>query len=125
MTVEEKVKKTDEVKGGVDLEGEEEPRIGVFVCHCGHNIADTVDVASVADYAKELPNVVKAEHYMFMCSKPGVQMLKDSIEELGVNRTVVASCSKNQHGRTFATAIEDMGLNRHRQQQVNVMEFNS
>jgi len=104
---------------------EEEPRIGVFVCHCGHNIAGTVDVAKVADYAKDLPNVVKAEHYMFMCSKPGVQMLKDSIEDLDVNRTVVASCSKNQHGRTFANAIEEMGLNKHRHQQVNIREFNS
>jgi heterodisulfide reductase subunit A len=124
MTIkEEKVKSTEEVKGGT--EEIEEPRIGVFVCHCGHNIAGTVDVAKVAKYAKKLPNVVKAEHYMFMCSKPGVQMVKDSIEELGVNRTVVASCSKNQHGRTFAKAIEEMGLNRHRHQQVNVREFNS
>ena len=126
MTVEEKVKKTDEIKGGADCkEAEEEPRIGVFVCHCGHNIAGTVDVAKVAEYAKTLPNVVKAEHYMFMCSKPGVQMLKDSIEELGVNRTVVASCSKNQHGRTFANAIQEEGLNKHRHQQVNIREFNS
>jgi heterodisulfide reductase subunit A len=101
----------------------EEPRIGVFVCHCGHNIAGTVDVAEVAEYASTLPNVVKAEHYMFMCSKPGVQMVKDSIKELGVTQTVVASCSKNQHGRTFAKAIEEMGLNKHKHQQVNVREF--
>jgi heterodisulfide reductase subunit A len=103
----------------------DEPRIGVFVCHCGHNIAGTVDVARVTDYVKDLPDVVKAENYMFMCSKPGVQMLKDSIEELDVNRTVVASCSKNQHGKTFAKAIEEMGLNKHRHQQVNIREFNS
>jgi heterodisulfide reductase subunit A len=107
----------------VESEGKEEPRIGVFMCHCGHNIADTVDVSKVAKYVETLPNVVKAEHYMFMCSKPGVQMVKDSIEQLGVNRTVVASCSKNQHGRTFAKAIEDVGLNKHRHQQVNVREF--
>ncbi len=101
----------------------EEPRIGVFVCHCGHNIAGSVDVAEVADYAKNLPNVVKAEHYMFMCSKPGVQMVKDSIRENGVNRTVVASCSKNQHGRTFARAISEEGINKHKHQQVNVREY--
>ncbi|MFX0057102.1 MAG: 4Fe-4S binding protein [Candidatus Heimdallarchaeota archaeon] len=124
MTIkEEKVKSSDKIKGGI--ESDEEPRIGVFVCHCGHNIAGTVDVSKVADYAKDLPNVVRAEHYMFMCSKPGVQMIKDSIEDLGVNRTVVASCSKNQHGRTFARTIEEMGLNKHRHQQVNVREFNS
>ena len=122
---EDKVKKSDEIKGEADSEKEEEPRIGVFVCHCGHNIAGTVDVAEVAEYAEHLPNVIKAEHYMFMCSKPGVQMLKDSIEELDVNRTVVASCSKNQHGRTFAKAIEEMGLNRHKHQQVNIREYNS
>jgi len=106
-----------------ESEGSEEPRIGVFCCHCGHNIAGTVDVAQVADYAKTLPNVVKAEHYMFMCSKPGIQMLKDSIKELGVNRTVVASCSKNQHGVTFAKAIAEEGINKHRHQQVNVREY--
>ncbi|MHA1112497.1 MAG: FAD-dependent oxidoreductase, partial [Promethearchaeota archaeon] len=107
----------------VEPETEEEPRIGVFVCHCGHNIAGTVDVEKVAESAKNLPNVVKAEHYMFMCSKQGVQMVQDSIKELGVNRTVVASCSKSQHGITFAKAIAEMGLNKHKHQQVNVREF--
>lgn len=124
MTIkEEKVEKTENVNEISKESDTEEPRIGVFVCHCGHNIASTVDVAKVADYAGSLPNVVKAEHYMFMCSKPGVQMVKDSIKELGVNRTVVASCSKNQHGKTFARAIEEVGLNKHRHQQVNVREY--
>ena len=104
-------------------EDSEEPRIGVFVCHCGHNIAGTVDVAKVAEYAGTLPNVIKAEHYMFMCSKPGVQMVKDSIKELGVNRTVVASCSKNQHGKTFAKAIAEEGINKHKHQQVNIRGY--
>jgi heterodisulfide reductase subunit A len=122
---ENQVLETEEIGSNAGSEKEEESRIGVFICHCGHNIAGTVDVAKVAEYAEKLPNVVRAEHYMFMCSKPGVQMLKDSITELDVNRTVVASCSKNQHGRTFAKAIEEMGLNKHRHQQVNVREFNS
>lgn len=107
----------------VEPEADEEPRIGVFVCHCGHNIAGTVDVDAVAKSAESLPNVVKAEHYMFMCSKQGVKMLQDSVKELGVNRTVVASCSKSQHGVTFANAIKEVGLNKHRHQQVNVREF--
>ena len=116
--------KEDKMEGiKTESEDSEEPRIGVFVCHCGHNIAGAVDVAEVADYAKNLPNVVKAEHYMFMCSKPGVQMVKDSIRENGVNRTVVASCSKNQHGRTFARAISEEGINKHKHQQVNVREY--
>jgi heterodisulfide reductase subunit A len=117
------VKEEKMEKSKVESIESEEPRIGVFVCHCGHNIAGTVDVAKVADYAKKLPNVVKAEHYMFMCSKPGVQMVKDSIKELGVNRTVVASCSKNQHGKTFARAIAEEGINKHKHQQVNVREY--
>ena len=124
MTIkEEKVEKTENANEISKESDTEEPRIGVFVCHCGHNIASTVDVAKVANYAGSLPNVAKAEHYMFMCSKPGVQMVKDSIKELGINRTVVASCSKNQHGKTFARAIEEMGLNKHRHQQVNVREY--
>jgi heterodisulfide reductase subunit A len=81
---EEKVKDTEDIGEKAKQEDDEEPRIGVFVCHCGHNIAGTVDVAKVAEYASTLPNVVKAEHYMFMCSKPGVQMVKDSIHELHV-----------------------------------------
>ena len=125
MTVKDEVKETEHLGEKAETEESEEPRIGVFVCHCGHNIAGTVDVAKVAEYASKLPNVVKAEHYMFMCSKPGVQMVKDSIEELGVNRTVVASCSKNQHGKTFAKAIEEVGLNKHRHQQVNIREYDS
>ncbi len=117
------VKENNIKESSVVPEDSEEPRIGVFVCHCGHNIAGTVDVAKVAEYAKTLPNVVTAEHYMFMCSKPGVQMVKDSIKELGVNRTVVASCSKNQHGKTFARAIAEEGINKHRHQQVNIREY--
>ena len=122
MTVEEPEMKP-EVNQDNQNGSEEEPKIGVYVCHCGHNIAGTVDVAKVAEYAGTLPDVVEAKHYMFMCSKPGVQLIKDDIEEKGINRTVVASCSKNQHGRTFAKTIEEMGLNKHLHQQVNVREF--
>ncbi|MFX1337843.1 MAG: NAD(P)-binding protein, partial [Promethearchaeota archaeon] len=124
MTIkEEKTEKIEDVAPEIGIEQTDEPRIGVFVCHCGHNIAGTVDVEKVAKYASTLPNVVEAKDYMFMCSKPGVQLVKDAIKEKGVNRTVVASCSKNQHGKTFARAIEEMGLNKHRHQQVNVREF--
>ncbi|MCP4764004.1 MAG: CoB--CoM heterodisulfide reductase iron-sulfur subunit A family protein [archaeon] len=104
-------------------EKDEEPKIGVFVCHCGHNIAGTVDVAKVIDDVKDLPNVVEAQHYMFMCSKQGIKLIKDSIKEKGINRTVVASCSKTQHGPTFAKAIEEEGLNKHLHFQANVREF--
>jgi len=122
MTVEDSESKP-EVNQEKQNGSEEETKIGVYVCHCGHNIAGTVDVAKVAEFAGTLPNVVEAKHYMFMCSKPGVQLIKDDIEEKGINRTVVASCSKNQHGRTFAKTIEEMGLNKHLHQQVNIREF--
>ena len=68
-------------KNNYSEDSEEEPRIGVYICHCGHNIAGTVDVADVAEFASNLPNVVEAKHYMFMCSKQGVQLLKDAIKE--------------------------------------------
>lgn len=101
----------------------EEPRIGVFICHCGHNIADTVNVEKVTEASKKLPNVVDAQHYMFMCSKPGINLIKQAIKEKGINRTVVASCSKTQHGPTFARAIQEEGINKHLHQQVNIREF--
>ncbi len=127
MTVEKEKVKDSELSPEVGQESpkrsDEEPKIGVYVCHCGHNIAGTVDVAEVAKYAGTLPDVAEAKHYMFMCSKPGVQLIKDDIEQKGINRTVVASCSKNQHGKTFARTIEEMGLNKHLHQQVNVREF--
>ncbi len=101
----------------------EEPRIGVFVCHCGHNIAGSVDVKKVVNCVKDLPNVEIAQDYMFMCSKPGIQLIKEAVEEKGLNRTVVASCSITQHGPTFSRAIEEAGLNKHLHQQVNIREF--
>jgi heterodisulfide reductase subunit A len=101
----------------------EEPRIGVFVCHCGHNIAGTVNVEKVVDEVKNLPNVVEAQHYMFMCSKQGIDLIKQSIREKGVNRTVVASCSVTQHGPTFARAIQEEGLNKHLHFQSNIREY--
>ena len=101
----------------------EEPKIGVFICHCGHNIAGTVDVDKVIKDVKDLPNVVVAQDHIFMCSKQGVKMVQDAITESGCNRTVVASCSKNQYVRTFAKAIEEVGLNKHLHHQVNVREF--
>jgi len=103
--------------------GREKPRIGVFICHCGHNIADKVNVDKVTEFAKTLPNVEHAENYMFMCSKPGTEIIKKAIHEKGINRTVVASCSRTQHGPTFARTIEEEGLNRHLHEQVNIREW--
>lgn len=88
-----------------------EPRVGVYVCHCGFNIAATVDVEAVRDLAADKPNVVVARDYPFMCSNTGQDLIKRDIEENGVNRVVVAACSPLMHEPTFRAAGEEAGLN--------------
>jgi heterodisulfide reductase subunit A len=97
-------------------------RIGVFVCHCGTNIADKVDVDAVADYAAGLPGVVVARTYQYMCSDPGQDLLKQEIEESNLNRVVVASCSPLMHELTFRRAVEEAGLNPFQFQMANIRE---
>ena len=89
----------------------EEVKIGVYVCHCGLNIADIVDVEEVSKYATTLPAVVVSRNYKFMCSDPGQNMIKEDIKELGLNRVVVASCSPLMHEPTFRRAIQEAGVN--------------
>ena len=100
----------------------EEPRIGVFVCHCGHNIAGTVDVVKVAEMAKNLPGVVFSTDEMFMCSDAGQVLIKEKIEEHNLNRVVVASCSPRMHEPTFRRVVEEVGMNRYLFEQVNLRE---
>jgi len=99
-----------------------EPRIGVYICHCGSNIAATVDVEEVAEYAKTLPAVVISRDYKFMCSDPGQDLIKKDIRELGVNRVVVASCSPQMHEPTFRRAVQDAGLNPYYFEMANIRE---
>ena len=82
-------------------------RIGVYVCHCGSNIAQTVDVEAVAEHAKTIPGVVVAKAYKYMCSDPGQEIVKRDIVEHQLNRVVVASCSPLMHERTFRKVCED------------------
>jgi heterodisulfide reductase subunit A-like polyferredoxin len=103
---------------GVD----EESRIGVFVCHCGHNIAGTVDVETVAKTASHYPNVAFSTDFMFMCSDAGQTLIKDKVKELNLNRVVVASCSPRMHEPTFRRVVEEAGLNRYLYEQVNLRE---
>ncbi len=86
-------------------------RVGVYICHCGSNIAGYLDVEKLTDYAQSLDAVVIARHYAFMCSDPGQDLIKDDIRELGLNRILVASCSPNLHMRTFRDACAAAGLN--------------
>jgi len=97
-------------------------RIGVYVCRCGTNIAETVDVESVVAHAKELNNVVWADEYSFLCSDPGQDLIKKGIQENGVNRVVVASCSPLMHELTFQKACGDAGLNPFFLQMTNIRE---
>ncbi|OFW67696.1 MAG: pyridine nucleotide-disulfide oxidoreductase [Actinobacteria bacterium RBG_16_68_21] len=98
------------------------PRIGVYVCHCGFNIAATVDVAAVREVAEGRPDVVVARDYQFMCSNAGQDLIKQDIEELGVNRVVVAACSPLMHEPTFRGAAEAAGLNPYLVQIANIRE---
>jgi heterodisulfide reductase subunit A len=99
-----------------------EPKIGVYVCHCGANIASTVDVAQVTEYAKGLPSVVMARDYKFMCSDPGQDLIKNDIKELGLNRVVVASCSPRLHEPTFRRTLVSAGLNPYLFEMANIRE---
>ncbi len=100
----------------------EEVRTGVYICHCGSNIAGTVDVAQVSQYAGGLDSVVIARDYRFMCSDPGQDLIKQDIKNLGLNRVVVASCSPQMHEPTFRRVCEDAGLNRYLFQMANIRE---
>ncbi len=86
-------------------------RIGCFVCHCGINIGSVVDVPSVVEYAKTLPNVVYAEDNLFTCSQDTQERIKAAIEEYGLNRVVVASCSPRTHEPLFQETLREAGLN--------------
>jgi len=99
-----------------------EPRIGVYICHCGVNIASKVDTESARDFAGGLPGVVLSRDYKFMCSDPGQEMIREDIREHGINRVVVASCSPLMHERTFRNACIAAGLNPFYFQMANIRE---
>ena len=98
------------------------PRVGVYVCHCGINIAATVDVAAVAQFASGLPGVVVSRHYTYMCSDPGQVLIKQDIADLNLNRVVVASCSPLMHEPTFRATVTDGGLNPYCFEMANIRE---
>jgi heterodisulfide reductase subunit A len=100
----------------------EESRIGVYVCHCGLNIADSVDCEEVAKFAATLPNVVLAQDNRYTCSDQGQEGIKKDIREQRLNRVVVASCSPRLHEPTFRKACEDAGLNKYLFEMANIRE---
>ena len=98
------------------------PRIGFYVCHCGHNIASMVNVEEVQQYVAELPGIVISRDYKYMCSDPGQELIQQDIKEFNLNRIVVASCSPLLHEQTFRTATEKAGLNPYFFHMVNIRE---
>jgi len=100
----------------------QQARVGVYVCHCGSNIAGVVDVVDVAKWAANLPNVVVSREYKFMCSSLGQELIEKDIKELGLNRVVVASCSPQLHEPTFRNACNRAGLNPYLFEMANIRE---
>jgi heterodisulfide reductase subunit A2 len=97
-------------------------KIGVFVCHCGHNIAGTVDVQSVVEEVLHHPDVCFAVDYKYMCSDPGQQLIKNSILEHGLDGVVVAACSPAMHETTFRRTVSGSGVNPYRCESANIRE---
>lgn len=97
-------------------------RIGVYTCHCGTNIAATVDCKALAEYSASLPGVVVSREYKYMCSEPGQDLIREDIRQYELNRIVVASCSPHLHEHTFRTALKVGGLNPFYFHMVNIRE---
>ncbi len=101
---------------------EEEPKVGVFVCHCGTNIGRVVDVPAAVEYAKTLPNVVYAQEQLFSCAANSAQEITDLTQELGLNRVVIAACSPRTLDALFRDTVREAGLNPYYYDMANIRE---
>ena len=102
-----------------------EEKVGVYICHCGTNIAGTVDVMEVAQWASEQPHVEIAREYNFMCSSLGQELIENDIREYGLTRVVVGACSPHMHEKTFRAACQRAGLNPFLFEMANIRELDS
>ncbi|MBS3779912.1 MAG: CoB--CoM heterodisulfide reductase iron-sulfur subunit A family protein, partial [Desulfovermiculus sp.] len=107
-----------------DVEGEE-PRIGVFVCHCGANIGRVVDVPAVVDYSQSLPNVVYAQEQLFSCATNSADEITEVAREQGLNRVVIAACSPRTLEPLFRDTLREAGLNQYFCEMANIREHDS
>jgi len=98
----------------------EKPKIGVFVCHCGKNVANYLDVEKVTEETKKLPNVEYADHMMFVCSEDSCKKIKEMIQEKGLNRIIVAACSPRTHGGLFQDTLMETGLSKYLFEMANI-----
>jgi heterodisulfide reductase subunit A len=103
----------------------EKPRIGVFICHCGTNIAGSINIKEVEAYAKTIPNVAHVDNYQYICSTPGQNKIITAIKEHKLTGTVVAACSPRLHEPTFRRATKEGGLNQFRFEMANIREQNA
>jgi heterodisulfide reductase subunit A-like polyferredoxin len=104
---------------------DEPERVGVFICHCGINIGSVVNVPEVVEFARKLPNVVYAEHNLYTCSQDTQQRIAREIQEHGLNRVVVASCTPRTHEPLFQDTLRQAGLNAHLFEMANIREQDS
>jgi len=101
---------------------QEEPRVGVFICHCGINIGGVVNVPEVVEYAKTLPNVVYAEANLYTCSQDTQKLIIEKIQENGLNRVIVASCTPRTHEPLFRETVQEAGLNPYLFEMTNIRD---
>lgn len=104
-----------------DVSGEE-PRIGIFVCHCGVNIGGIVDVPSIVEYVKKIPNVVYAEDNLYTCSQDTQKNIIEKIKEYNLNRVIVASCTPRTHMPLFQETCREAGLNKYLFEMANIRD---
>jgi len=97
-------------------------KVGVFVCHCGRNISHTVDIEKVVEEIKKTHDVVYVEDNLYMCSDPGQNVLKEAIKSQGLDRVVIAACSRDMHEPTFMNASKEAGLNPYLVEIANIRE---
>jgi len=97
-------------------------KTGIFICHCGHNIKHTVDVKKLSEYFKKFPNVTVSKDYVFVCSEPGQDMIKEAIEKEGLDRVIIASCTPSLHGEMFKDVLKKADLNPFLLRRVSIRE---
>ena len=105
-----------------DSPNQEELRIGVYICHCGSNIAGVIPPAEVAEWASHLPGVVRATDTLYACADSGQSLIKDDIKKYNLNRVVVSACSVRMHENTFRGAVSEAGLNPFLMEMANIRE---
>lgn len=101
---------------------QEELRIGVYVCHCGSNIAGVIDPQEVVQFSENLPDVVHATDTLYACADSGQRLIKEDIKKYNLNRVVVSACSVRMHEPTFRAAVSEAGLNPFLMEMANIRE---